>query len=185
MYFVKQFMEWRGFSHFFEIREPGDVMYMMVIAAVRWPPVVFKALELREGFEPRTGKAEDWHNYLVRLVRFAHENSWKEMFDLISPGRSRCNFGLTWLCKHLRVIVKVSEVPFYTTGETKRLGVSQTIYGVQLPEDTGYMIKPIIDCCNDAEFRFPETVASSQDVLGFCKSVAHVIDAFVGSDSMF
>ena len=66
-------------------------------------------------------------------------------------------------------------------------GTEVIAYGaiaVQL-QDTGYMIQPIISYCENAEFRFPETVASSQDVLGFCKSVAHVVDAFVGSDSMF
>ena len=69
-------------------------MYLLVVGCLRWPPVVFRALELLNGFEPRGATPGDWHHYLVRLLCYADVKPWQHMFDQISPGRSRVVFGL-------------------------------------------------------------------------------------------
>ena len=54
-HFVSQFMAWRAFGSLAEVREPGDVMFLLLTACVRWPAVLFQAFDALDGFEPRAG----------------------------------------------------------------------------------------------------------------------------------
>ena len=185
--FVRDFLAWRGFRSVADVRHPGDVMYILVVGCARWPAVAYQALSLRQGFEPRTAKASDWHHYLQRLLQYASGNAWKEMFDEISPGRSRVVFGLAWLCKWLRVISKA------TTGDAPvvSLGVSQTKYVMHDADRSADRIEAVIEGIARQGFRFPHSMASrqdsslasSQDVVDYCKRTMDVVDQLVGRDS--
>ena len=170
---------WRGYSSVLQLTHPADIMYLLVVGCVRWPVVVFEALALRNGFEPRAASAGDWHDYLQRLVMFANGKPWKDMFDIISPGRSRVVFGLCWLCKHLGVICKAGG----GGGNAVRLGVSQTYYSLTDPDVSRVRIQAVMDGIASCAFRFPESLASSQDIINFCDSASAVVDQLVGADS--
>ena len=88
--FVRDFLDWRGYSSIVQVREPGDVMFLLIMACVRWPAVVYQAMGALDGFEPRSGSPAGWHLYLVRLLRLADGHEWREMFSEISQGR--CGF---------------------------------------------------------------------------------------------
>ena len=165
-------------------------MYVLLVGCVRWPAVVFQALPLRQGFEPRSASASEWHDYLQRLLQFASGHTWKEMFDEISPGRSRVFFGLAWLCKWLGVISKASSQVSSDT-RTVSLGVSQTKYIMRTADESCERISAVIAGIAQQGFRFPAsmapgqqtTLASSQDVLDYCNKAMGVVDQLVGRDS--
>ena len=124
---MSEFKEWCGFRRLAEVRHPGDVMFLLLIACVRWPQVLFQVFDALDGFEPRGGCAADWYAYLVRLLRPASGNSWKAMFDEISQGRNRCCTGLLWLCKALEIVAVDPQDA--TPGEVVMLGANGRRYG--------------------------------------------------------
>ena len=179
--FVQDFLTWRGYSSIAAIEHPGDVLFLLLVGCVRWPPLVFRAMDLRHGFEPRDATAADWTAYLKRLLAYANGFDWKDMFDLISPGRSRIVFGMTWLGKHLGIIRKAT--PDDVEVDCITLGVWQRKY-VMLPAASSQdMIQGMLDGFGAANFRFPANLRSADDIASFCDSVAGVVDLVVGADS--
>ena len=105
-------------------------MFLLIMACVRWPAVVYQAMGALDGFEPRSGSPAGWHLYLVRLLRLADGHEWREMFTEISQGRGACYFGLLWLCKTLGVVRGCPAASSHGCVVVK-LGVSQKAYAVQ------------------------------------------------------
>ena len=127
--FMMDFLDWRGYHSVVQLFEPGDILFLLLMACVRWPEVLRQAIAALEGFEPRDGRPEDFYAYLVRLLRLADGHTWKRMFDEISQGRNRCCYGLLWLCKSLGFVRK------YVNGETDvevvTIGVRQKKYVIE------------------------------------------------------
>ena len=156
-------------------------MFLLLMACVRWPQVLFKAIDVLDGFEPRGGCAAGWYAYLVRLLRLASGNSWKAMFDEICQGRNRCCFGLLWLCKALGVVAVCRQDA--TPCEVVTLGVSQTTYAVADVGPGSQRLKEVLEGVQAAGFAFPDTVASSQDISSYSSRVSTLVDQIVGRDS--
>ena len=180
-HFVSEFMEWRGFRRLSEVRHPGDVMFLLLVACVRWPQVLFHVFDALDGFEPRGGCAADWYAFLVRLLRVAGGKPWKAMFDEISQGRNRCCTGLLWLCKALGVVAVGSLGA--TRGEEVTLGVSQKFYVIADVGPGSQRLKEVLEGVEAAGFTFPERVASSQDIISYCSRVTTLVELIVGSDA--
>ena len=179
--FVDEFLQWRGYSSALQIEHPGEVMLLLVMGCVRWPPLVFRALQLRGGFEPRVATAGDWHDYLLRLLMYADGHMWKSMFDLISPGRSRCVYGVVWLAKMLGVIRKAEGGDPHD--RIVSLGVSQTRYVLLDKASSQAGIQRVMDHCVAEGFRFAGHLDSNEDVVSFCSAVGRVVDGVVGAQS--
>lgn len=179
--FVLRFLRWRGLGSITEVTHGGDVMLLIMIGCVRWPVLVFRCLDLLEGFEPRTATASEWHEYIQRLVRFADGKLWKPMFDLISPGRSRCVFGLAWMAKRFGVMRKYDGKD--ATVRTVAIGVSQTRYVLSSPAASHNALQSIIDGVAANAFRFPHGFCGKEDRDDFLRSVSAIVDFFVGPQS--
>lgn len=102
--FLADFMRMRGATEWPAIQDPGDWMFLVVVASIKWPPLVDQTIALLEGFEPRNGSAEGWHEYLGRLLKAADGRCWQELHQSTSPGRIRAYYGLVWFCKSLDLL---------------------------------------------------------------------------------
>ena len=128
MDFVDRFLQWRQESSLSKLIEPGDWLFLVVIACARWPTVVRASLSMLAGFEPRTASPAQWHEYLCRLLRWASGHPWDEMFYNITPGRTRCCSGLVWLCKRIGVVACGDDEASMTERDEVQLGSSQSSY---------------------------------------------------------
>ena len=182
-YFLKEFMEWRGFRSFSEVRHAGDVMFLLLMAHVRWPLVLFKAFDALDGFEPRGGCAADWFAYLVRLLRVASGNSWKAMFDEIGQGRNRCHTGLLSLCKALGVVKAGFEPRPEGSCELVTLGKSQKSYVIGDVGSCSQRLQAVLSGVQAAGFVFPEGVPSIRDINSYRSRVMTLVDLIVSEEA--
>ena len=183
--FVDALLKWRCVSSVRMLMEPGDWMFLCVMACVKWPYVVSEAFSLLQDLEPRTATAVQWYGYLIRLLGHASGRCWKSMHDAISPGRSRCNFGLVWFCKHMGVIAKI--MPGTECSGALALGVSQLPYTLGDEASSQGKLQAMMDGIQCKPLAFPttctsETLASSQ-AIRFGTSVSELCSHIVGPDS--
>ena len=186
--FVMDFLDWRGYRSVVQVFEPGDVMFLLLMACVRWPEVLRQGIGALEGFEPRDGRPSDFYAYFVRLLRRADGHTWKHMFDEISQGRNTCYIGLLWLCKILGFVREYVEGD--ADVEVVRIGVSQKQYVIErLGAKSENRIRKIFEGVQASQASgqdrhlVPSVVASCQDLLSFCGRVCKLVDLVVGTDS--
>ena len=137
-------------------------------------------MSLLKGFEPREMTAGNWHEYLVRALRLASGQRWKSMHEAMSPGRSRCHFGLVWLCKQMNVVRKMAEDE--VGGEQVFLGASQLPYALLSPACSHDKLKNLLEGIATCKVVFPQ--ASSQGaVLEYARQIAELCQFVVGKDA--
>lgn len=179
--FLNAFLAWREVGSLSMLEEPGDWLFVCLVACVHWPRVVCEAFSLLQGLEPRTATADQWHAYLVRLLEFAHGKCWSDMHRALIPGRGRCCFGLVWFCKLLGVIVKSAERE-KSRGEALHLGASQAAYELGDAASSQAKILHIMNSIPRKPLVFPTSMVWSQ-VKEFGRSVHDISSVFVGSSS--
>lgn len=162
--FLAGFLRWRGETSWTAIVDPGDWMLLVVVACVKWPPVVAQAIPLLVGFEPRNGTADGWRAYLGRLVKAADGRCWQDLHRSTSPGRIRCYFGLVWFCKALDLLGSIDGKA--DGGDVINLGASQK--GWLLREGLGRLLE-VLEGGRKSGVRLP--AASSQDSMPALRQV--------------
>ena len=167
--FLNAFLAWREVGSMSMLEEPGDWFFVCVVACVHWPRVVRAALSLLQGLEPRTATADQWHAYLVRLLKFHWSMHWS-----LTPCFSRCCFGLFWFCKFLGVIKK-------RDGQETSRGEAFA-YEVGDAASSQDQILHIAKTMSRQALVFPTSMVWSQ-VEEFGRSAADLSSLFVGSRS--
>ena len=189
-HFLAEFMDWRGVRSFSEVRQAGDVMFLLLMAAVRWPMVLFRAMDQFQGFEPRRASAADWYGYLVRLLRVADGHSWKAMFDEIRVGRNSALTGLLWLCRTLGIVTLLSEEATEADAPPDRvlfLGVTQKKYILADVGPGTQRLEQIMVGVQSAGFAFPGeslpwfigAALSRQEIRDYRDCVVRLVDLIV------
>ena len=156
-------------------------MFLLLVACVRWPAVLFHISDTFDGFEPRSSTASDWCAFLVRLLRFASGNPWPAMFKEISQGRNRCYTGLLWLCKTLGIVSALDEPR--DGDDVVILGLSQKKYLVADIAVGSQRLQQVLLGVQVAGLALPDTVASSQDILSFSSRIMTLVGLIVGRES--
>lgn len=157
--FLEGFCRHRGLE-LRDLQRPGDWMLLIVVACVKWEPVVHEALRLLEGLEPRTAGPEEWRAWMVRMVHWAHGSSWRDLHRGTSPRRIGMSFGLVWFFKKLGVVERAGSEP----SRQRRfcLGAMQQDYVLGDAESCHHNIAEAMRAIEETALRVPVVRARSQ-----------------------
>lgn len=183
-WFLELFCAWRRVKTCGMLIEPGDWMFICLMACVQWPRVLAGAMFMLDGLEPRDADASQWYAFLRKLLRFADAQVDELEQKRAISGRGKCKFGLVWLCERLGVIVEKEDSMQRSPSDVFKVG-GRYVFGDEASSQAN--IQSILGAMAGKRLPFPVSAASSQvassQARTFGEAAFEMSGIFAGPDS--